>query len=388
MANESTPKKIACVRPWHSTFSNREFKVCCWQKTSLGALDKNSSLESLWNSPGAEEIRRDMFNAPDGEVPDKHCPKICGGRIPSDEALEEYRDVALSGATKIALPPHEMTFEVDHACNLRCKMCWIFESLEYAQSLDGIRNVLYGVHERQLKHRTSVNLLGGEPFFSKNCRALVQTIIDENLDLRLSFISNLTIFDSGLLERIRTNGIGSFTISFDAGTKKTYESIRKNADFESVIGNIKKLCEYRFKRSRELRELHWEINVPSIVMTSNFEEMDQTFDLFKDLPVFLLFVPINRAFRPRSQEQVFDFVPPEKADGVSPKRKKTRFGEAPYAGSLGLLDTYPRPVQRGRASSEKTRIRVQNDRKPQPLHRISLGYHVWQKSLCFHHSRV
>jgi MoaA/NifB/PqqE/SkfB family radical SAM enzyme len=119
----------------------------------------------------------------------------------------------------------------------------------------------------------------------------------------------MMIWDIAMLSQLEVNRIGSWTASFDGGTKKTYESIRKNSNFEKVIENIRKLCEYRYERSKELKENYWIIKVPSILMTSNYQEMDATFRLFQSLPVELNFVPIARDYRPEAFEQVFDTKP-------------------------------------------------------------------------------
>ncbi len=306
-------KQITCMRPWYSLFIYRDVKVCCWQKTNIGELKDDSNYRDFWNGEKAQEIRRDMYNSAYGEVPEKHCPTYCNGKISSDDFIEEYSTAAIDGQFSIDLVPHEISAIVDHLCNLRCKMCWIFDDPAYLISLAGYRNMIKEIDDSKNRYNPAVTFIGGEPFFSKNSRALIQEIIENRKSIRLSFISNMLVWDEVLLNKIEVNRIGAWTVSFDGGTKQTYEMIRKNSNFEKVLGNIKKLCEYRLQRSKDLNEGYWNILVPSIVMTSNFSEIDYTFYLFKNFPVEINFVPIAREYRGNSYEQIFATTPQQEA---------------------------------------------------------------------------
>jgi MoaA/NifB/PqqE/SkfB family radical SAM enzyme len=298
-------KKVACIRPWYSIFNYRETKVCCWQQTNIGKLDGITDFEDIWNSPAAQKLRRDMLDAPEGTVPSEHCPPYCHNKQPSELFRPEYRELVEQEMTVIPLPPVEIAFIVDHICNLRCKMCWIFDDPEYSISVPGLKNMLDYSHLLSKDAKPSVVFIGGEPFFSKNSKELIGYVADKLPKMRFGCITNMTIWDDKLLTSLMSSEISHWDVSFDGGTKEAYEHIRKNAVFEKTFENLEKLCMYRYERTKIRGREDWPITIGSIVMTSSYKTMCELIELLWELPVQLHFVPISYSYRPTTYEQVF-----------------------------------------------------------------------------------
>ena len=130
--------------------------------------------------------------------------------------------------------------ETTTQCNLNCKMC--------PRDKNRIGNMDYDKFTgfiNSLKKSTVIELCGvGETMMTPN-------LLDCLLFLKRSphffgFTSNFTIFNKELYDRILSKGKDScrpdrICVSIDAADKKNYEEIRRGADFDEVLDNIRYL---------------------------------------------------------------------------------------------------------------------------------------------------
>ena len=141
--------------------------------------------------------------------------------------------------------PSFMTIGNTHKCNLTCQMC--FKQLDDAENMS-LPDMGLGLFERVghelFPHLRSVALsVTGEPLISP-------TIFDE-LDLlatygvRASITSNgMPLSKKGLLERMMP-ATDTLTISMDGASAPTFNAIRRRADFDRVVKNIRLYNEAR-----------------------------------------------------------------------------------------------------------------------------------------------
>jgi hypothetical protein len=69
--------------------------------------------------------------------------------------------------------------------------------------------------------------------------------------------------------------------SLDGATKKTYETIRPNVDFDHVIENVKALNDYKLKHHKHFPEIHFHY----LVMKNNIHECEEYLEMIDKLEI-------------------------------------------------------------------------------------------------------
>ncbi|MBM3437398.1 MAG: radical SAM protein [Bacteroidetes bacterium] len=139
--------------------------------------------------------------------------------------------------------PIKLDIENVSRCNLSCEMCqvstWKSSKRGADMTFEDFKHILdeqYGVFELKIQGV-------GEPFLGKDFIRMVEYAADKDIWVRTS--SNATLFHKDEnYKRIIDAGVDEIQISIDGTTKKTYEKIRVNANFETVAGNCKLINKY------------------------------------------------------------------------------------------------------------------------------------------------
>ncbi len=144
--------------------------------------------------------------------------------------------------------PKVLEFELSYFCNLDCIMCNLHNSIK--------ENVIYDdefVEEiiPYLQHAEAAKFLGGEPFVIPIYRKIWEVIRSENIDVQVHIQTNGTVLNEELLELIKDLNV-YIGISIDGMQKQTYESIRKGANFEKVLSNIKEFHKLMLEHGKPL----------------------------------------------------------------------------------------------------------------------------------------
>lgn len=103
--------------------------------------------------------------------------------------------------------------------------------------------------------------------------------IASSLGINAEFTTNATLLTRDKAESLIKSNLSVITISIDGATKEVYEKIRKNAQFETVIENIRELNEIKNRQNKK-RPI---IRVNMVVTTENIDELSQVLRLAKDL---------------------------------------------------------------------------------------------------------
>lgn len=155
--------------------------------------------------------------------------------------------------------PNDITLEIrpGNVCNFACQTCWPAASSRvtafYQQAgfdvknpvtgpgVDTTKNIINYSFLDSIKHRVrDVILLGGEPFYDKNCLAFLQWAI-QNLSANITLFSNTSIIKEDLIQSYK----GTFTIvsSIDA-VGKPAEYIRFGTEWDIIETNYKRLKQF------------------------------------------------------------------------------------------------------------------------------------------------
>jgi len=145
-----------------------------------------------------------------------------------------------------AVKPIEASVAITYRCNLRCKMCNIWQQ----SSEDELKPEEYLKLPKSLK---VVNVTGGEPFIRKDLDVIVHNFVNLNPSIRIVISSNgfLTEVMRERLLKIReflpTIGIG---VSLQ-GIDEVHNSVRGNKDsFKRALASIKMLKDIGIKDIR------------------------------------------------------------------------------------------------------------------------------------------
>ncbi|MFN8579246.1 MAG: radical SAM protein [Candidatus Sericytochromatia bacterium] len=264
------PSKIICNAPFNSIYvrQNGEVNVCCARLyDNLGDLKENS-IEEIWNGEKINNLRENIKNY----NLDGACTS-CQYAIQSknyNSFIGRYYD-RFSNIIQNEYPT-EITFETSNICNLECIMCngkfshLIRKNREKLPILPlELNSTHYDSFKPYLKKIKKITLMGGEPFLINEYLEVIEYIINNNPDCQIIIQTNATILTKRVRRILAYKNI-EISISLDSLQKETYETIRKNANYENTISNI------NYYKDRANRFNHT-ININFCAMQLNWHEI-------------------------------------------------------------------------------------------------------------------
>jgi len=186
------------------------------------------------------------------------------GSVPHAWGLDDYLTES-APAQELDLP-EVVEIEPIHTCNMRCVMCHVsFEKLTH-QRIDVARLVsqLGGMKGRWAALASSYEPVA-HPEFAELAIGLSE------IGMKLDMTTNGSLFTSKLVERVKDCNFRFVTISFDGIRKETYESIRRQANFDRTIERIQ-----NFRNGIQNRDAYFNIN--QTVMRRNIGEVPESVD--------------------------------------------------------------------------------------------------------------
>lgn len=160
--------------------------------------------------------------------------------------------------------PEDVIVETYARCNLRCIMC-PYPFLKRPQGEMDFKvfaKIVDEVARERPDSRLWVAILG-EPLLSKNLVPMLRYARDRGLK-HINLNSNATYLTLELTSELLDCGVENLLISLDAMTKETYDKIRLNGDFHTVMRNV----EYFLAEKKRLK-----LELPHVI--AQFITMDQ-----------------------------------------------------------------------------------------------------------------
>ena len=244
--------------------------MCCpsWLPYPIGNV-LEQTLEEIWNGEKAQLLRKQIFTGEWKYCQHDFCPEIAGDRLP-------FIDNNTPKSTVAPLPT-KINFSNDESCNLRCPSCRVDKLLFTEGPMyerrklinDKVFNMLFTVpNDRHF----SINVTGsGDPFASKIYREMLSRIDGSKFpNLTVDLQTNGVMFTPKNWNRIHKiqKNLGRIAISFDAGTKDTYENkTRLGGDWDLLLDN----CKHLDKQVSTYPNM--KIAYEFVVQTDNYKEM-------------------------------------------------------------------------------------------------------------------
>ena len=294
-----------CDVPWHHleiSWEGNAF-LCCpaWLPLRVGNA-QHQTLDEIWNSDFALEIRKSILDGSFRLCSKVHCPKIACRTLPRRVNNIPGSRFALSAASeglsvfpaRVPRGPGKVVLSYDRTCNLACLQCrkeFHVARIEERKSFD--RNYLPLVL-RAARDAETVYLNGaGEVFAGKHSRQVLKLLNREQFPrLKLLLISNGQLINERAFREFDLYGrVQWIQISMDAARAETYRAVRRGGDFHRLLSNLAFLDDLRSSRGEKFR-----LELSFVVSSRNFRDMPEFVQLGKRFHVDLVLFTIIRCW--------------------------------------------------------------------------------------------
>ena len=177
--------------------------------------------------------------------------------------------------------------EITNNCNLSCSFCPrsdLSRGIGFME-FDLFKLIIKKIQEMGARY---VNLNRfGESLTHPQFLEMLRYAKDQGIP-NVGFVSNGQLLTPDVIENIVDAGIDRVNVSLDTLDKVKYEKIRKGAKLEKTINNLDYLIHYRNKTGRKKPI----IALFSVLVTDDFEQMQNIFDKYVNKVNYIEFRPI------------------------------------------------------------------------------------------------
>jgi MoaA/NifB/PqqE/SkfB family radical SAM enzyme len=229
-----------CYAPFTNLYFGFDGKIssCCYNRTDILGQYPVQSISEAWKGKSIVNFRKQLKKY---ELP-KGC-HLCKNLL-EEKAFHSVLAKNYDDNSVYSRYPTMMEFELSNTCNMACIMCdGRYSSVirSTVEKLPPLKNPYDKQFVEQLKeyipHLVKTKYLGGEPFLINIYYDIWEQIIRLNPSCVLFIQTNGSVLNQKI-KQLLDKGNFHFNISLDAITKETFEKIRINGDFETVMANI------------------------------------------------------------------------------------------------------------------------------------------------------
>jgi hypothetical protein len=274
---------------------NGNAAVCCahWMPGfSLGnVIDGNRTASELYNGEQAIAARRSVLDGSFRYCDHDKCPLISDDRLPTkNDVVQGIATPELTGENvKRGVEKGTLEFDTpsfvllafDQSCNLSCPSCRAHVITEKFELQSVKEKLIENSIMPTLKSAKTLNINpAGEIFVSRPLRRLLSRLNSKEFPgLKIDMISNGTLFNRREWEKFPGihDMVATIRISTDGATKATFEKLRRGAEWEPFLDNMKFLAELR--KSGAVKSLLFSFTY----QIANFSEMPLFVELTRDI---------------------------------------------------------------------------------------------------------
>jgi sulfatase maturation enzyme AslB (radical SAM superfamily) len=277
-----------CLSPFinaHIDTKGEVFLCPCpgWGDTRVGNI-LTESFDSMLSSPRAQDIRQSITNGNYNYCNEKQCALIINDQLNTLDTLPDNVAWQIEDPARYEMP-YEIAFHGDITCNLSCPSCRthvikvpeekISMQKDIAQTI--FQNIFSQPSDRRIHLITSG---AGEVFASAMIQHFLSLLnLKDFPHLVLSLHSNGLLVEKNwhCVDHI-SSSIDSITISVDAATGNTYETVRRGGSWYNLLKSLEFL-------QNKKHDLGFKFNTRMIVQKSNFKEIMDFYHLCKSYGV-------------------------------------------------------------------------------------------------------
>lgn len=172
--------------------------------------------------------------------------------------------------------PITAQIEPNSSCNLRCEMC-IRDKI--GMPIGDMKFEDFKIILEKLDSLFKIHLSGqGEPFLNKDLFKMIDYANKNGILVNTN--TNGTLLTEKTIEEICKVEMGEIAVSLESANKKTYEKIRKGANFDKVIENIKNLNE-KLKQKNKSTIVSFAVTI----LKDNVEEIPEFVNLANEVGI-------------------------------------------------------------------------------------------------------
>ena len=190
------------------------------------------------------------------------------------------------------IPPDAVQVNFSFKCNLRCKMCNMFEQMNFLDSQGRQTEIDSAAFRKVIKETKELGtkvilFIGGEPFLREDLFELVSYA--KSTGLGAIIVTNGIMLKEEVIEKCFHSDVDWMSISIDAATEKVFSKIRGEDILSKIIENINLLNSLKKKKNRAYPKT---VAVCTI-MNDNLEELLDVVHLCRRLEIErVLFQPV------------------------------------------------------------------------------------------------
>ncbi len=167
---------------------------------------------------------------------------------------------------------YSSTIEITRRCNAKCIHCIIGAGEQKPDELSA-EQIMKLIQDMADLGCQNIALTGGEPFLRKEWPLFLQKIT--SLGMQAIFMTNAMLINDDVLEILKLYPETAIGISLDGPNKETHDYIR------GINGIFEHFC----KIVKRLKEQNIYVAIPTTVMQSNFNQLDEILELLISLGV-------------------------------------------------------------------------------------------------------
>src|SRR5579863_1467613 len=158
-----------------------------------------------------------------------------------DEAISLLHTNGAARA-RFSIRPLKIEMDITNQCNIRCVMCPFSDpAIGGRKRRDLSEETFLRWADEMFSWATHVGLLfGTEPTLNPNLLSFVRVAKGFRVP-NVYFSTNAMKLTPALAGALIEAGLDELNVSFDAGTKVTFERVRRGAKWNTVVGNLKSL---------------------------------------------------------------------------------------------------------------------------------------------------
>ena len=259
---------------------------CCRQTNGQDTII-GKSIAEIWNGNKFKLYRKDIKN---NILPDAcgHCEDRLINKIYELNPILQFDPFKIKCFGKKDIQTIQLT--TSNKCNLKCIMCSEMFSSQFEQvdtyKQDSIYNDnFYDEIAEYIPNLKELICIGGEPFLINEYYKLWDKVVETNPQCKISVVTNGTILNDKIKEIVEHANF-NINLSFEATTKETYEAIRRNANFESVLKNMEYFGSLMKKQGKTL-------NIPACTLIKNRLEIPDLVRFCNENDYYLTLLTVN-----------------------------------------------------------------------------------------------
>lgn len=195
-------------------------------------------------------------------------------------------------------------------CNIQCQMCVnpIMNRAKMHMSLEQFKKIV-----DDLPPLKKMSLVGaGEPLMNPSLFEMIAYANSKHIEI--GFATNGMLLDEEMCAKVIASGARWVNISVDSASPKKYEKIRRGADFNKLIKNIRNL------KILNDEENKLEISVWFVVMKDNIDDLPGVVKLAGELGIGKVFAQLEHSW---SDNRIMGNMMDRRVDGFAASLKRT-----------------------------------------------------------------